>query len=262
MQSGNSIKQAMSIDYSHSLNLHTLEGPRTALSILFPNQKPQSLLDVGCGNGTWLKTALEFGIPEVFGVDGVEVSSEELHIDRDFIKIQDLTKPWDLNKKFDVILCLEVAEHLDSTHANSLISSIVKHGATIYFSAACPGQPGQHHVNCQWPEYWQSLFNKNGYECFDNIREIIWNEEKIEPWYRQNIFSAIKSSNAGNEKRIKGMIHPDFYSYFEAYTTTRVTELTRMKTIMEISQGALPVFDYPKILIKSYLSKINRRLFT
>lgn len=202
----------MTIDYNHSLNLHTLEGPRTALSILFPNHKPQSLLDVGCGNGTWLKAAFEFGIPEVFGVDGVEVSSEDLHIDRDFIKIQDLTKHWDLNKKFEVVICLEVAEHLDKTHADSLIASIVKHGETIYFSAACPGQPGQHHVNCQWPEYWQHLFNEHGYVCEDIARWKMWDNSRIERWYRQNLFVAKNNpENAGQEARIHSVVHPEIW---------------------------------------------------
>jgi SAM-dependent methyltransferase len=246
----------MTINYNHSLNLHTLEGPRTALPALFPDQKPYSLLDVGCGNGTWLKTALEFGIPEVFGVDGVEVTSEELHVDRDLIKIQDLRKPWDLNKKFDVVICLEVAEHLDSNHAETLIASLVKHGTTIYFSAACPGQPGQHHVNCQWPEYWQNLFNEYGYVCEDTLRWKIWDDFRIEPWYRQNLFVAkISLGNAGKEPRIPSVVHPEIWE--------NIINIPPPPTLEDhvdlIERGRMNAMWYTKAPIKGLWAKMKRQ---
>lgn len=245
----------MKINYNHSLNLHTLEGPRTALSKLFPNQKPQSLLDVGCGNGTWLKAALEFGIPEVYGVDGVKVSPKELHIDSNFIKIHDLTKPWDLNKKFDVVICLEVAEHLDNSHANSLIASLVKHGATIYFSAACPGQPGQHHVNCQWPEYWQSIFNQHGYSCNDKLRWEIWDISEIEPWYRQNLFVARKDPEiAGREERIKSVVHPETQNLKFALSTMGTFE----EHLKQIEHGGMHLSWYIIKPLKGIFTKIKR----
>jgi SAM-dependent methyltransferase len=180
----------MIIEYDHSSNLHTLVGPQATLPVLFANEKPLSLLDVGCGNGTWLKAAIDFGIPDVFGVDGVEVPPDKMYIPAENIRHQDLTRPWNLGRRFDAVLCLEVAEHLDSSFAPLLIDALVKHGDRIYFSAASPGQSGQHHVNCQWPAYWQRLFNEHGYVCEDNLRWLIWDDSQIEPWYRQNLFLA------------------------------------------------------------------------
>ena len=136
----------MSVDYNHSENLHTLSGPAAALPILFAKALPTSLLDVGCGTGTWLKAAIDLGIPDVFGVDGVEVPADKLHVQDEKIRHQDLTRPWNLNKRFDAVICLEVAEHLDSAFAHILIDALVQHSDQIYFSAACPGQTGQHHV--------------------------------------------------------------------------------------------------------------------
>jgi hypothetical protein len=200
----------MRVEYDHSENLHTLAGPRAALPILFAQTKPSSLLDVGCGTGTWLKAAMDFGIPDVLGVEGVEIPPERLHVPADKVRHQDLTRPWNLNKQFDVAICLEVAEHLEATDAPVLIDALVLHSDVILFSAGCPGQEGQHHVNCQWPAYWQQLFNQRGYSCFDEARWQIWDEAQIEPWYRQNIFAARRDAvSAGREPRIKAVLHPE-----------------------------------------------------
>src|SRR5271156_330239 len=144
----------MAIDYDHSQNLHTLGGPQTTFPFLFADAKPHSLLDVGCGAGNWLKAALNFGMQDVFGVDGVAMPRDKLLVAESLFRQQDLTRPWSLGRRFEVVLCLEVAEHLDKSHANALIDSLVGHSDWVFFSAACPGQPGQHHVNCQWPGYW------------------------------------------------------------------------------------------------------------
>jgi len=61
-----------------------------------------------------------------------------------------------------------------------LVTSLRAHADTVIFSAACPGQEGQGHINCQWPSYWQALFNRNGFECVDDIRPVIWGNTDIE----------------------------------------------------------------------------------
>ena len=201
----------MNIDYDHSQNRHTISGPRAAIPLIFPDAKPQSLLDVGCGMGTWLKAAQESGIADVFGVDGIAIPPDRLLISRSCFRLQDLTRPWNLGRKFEVVLCLEVAEHLDEQFAGVLIDALVTHSDCVVFSAACPGQEGQHHVNCQWPDYWQGLFNDRGFVCADELRWRIWQDERVEPWYRQNIFIARRAEAglAGREPRLKSAVHPD-----------------------------------------------------
>ena len=199
------------IDYNHKINSHSLFSPKVAFKSIF-SEAPKSLLDVGCGNGTWLQAAHEYGVSEIFGVDGVMLSDDELYVAPNLIKIIDLTTAWNLERKFDVVLCFEVAEHLDIIYSEHLIESLIAHADTIYFSAAPPGQTGQHHVNCQWPEYWQKIFNKFGYVCEDSLRWKIWDDSSIEPWYRQNLFIAKKNEHdAGNEIRIKSVIHPEIF---------------------------------------------------
>ena len=201
------------INYDHSLNGHTLQGPHSAFSLIFAGATPKSLLDVGCGTGTWLKAAMDLGVDDLLGLDGIQVPTGQLHVPKELILHHNLTLPWNLKRKFDAVMCLEVAEHLDNSFAETLIDALVLHGDTIYFSAACPGQIGQHHVNCQWPAYWQQMFNSRGYACEDSLRWRIWDEDRIEPWYRQNLFVARRAPwEAGHEPRIKGVVHPDILS--------------------------------------------------
>jgi SAM-dependent methyltransferase len=247
----------MSVEYDHSLNVHTLEGPRAALPQFFPDEKPQSILDVGCGNGTWLNAAIEFGIRDVVGVDGVKIPRERLHVARNLIKIHNLTRPWNLNKKFDAVICLEVAEHLDCDHADSLIASLVRHGEKIFFSAACPEQLGQHHVNCQWPSYWQHLFNLHGYVCEDKLRWEIWDDSRIEPWYRQNLFVARKAPEiAGRETRIKSVVHPEIWKLGIHQSSLGTFD----EYLKQIEKGRMSVSWYSSVPIKGLWAKLMRRL--
>src|SRR5258705_2503097 len=155
----------MSIEYAHNRNPHTVAGASAALPHIFHDWRPRRMFDVGWGPGTWLKAALDFGIFDVFGIDGVDVPEKQFLVPPSRRKIQDFTKSWNLGRRFEVVLCMEVAEHLPKLHASTLIDTLVIHSDYVVFSAACPGQGGQHHVNCQWPAYWQSLFNRRGFAC-------------------------------------------------------------------------------------------------
>jgi 2-polyprenyl-3-methyl-5-hydroxy-6-metoxy-1,4-benzoquinol methylase len=158
------------IDYNHAKTPHTVGGATATLSVLMGVSIPASVLDVGCGTGTWLRAATELGVGDGLGIDGVVVPEDALHVPRSHIKVLDLSSPFDLGRRFDMVLCLEVAEHLPESAARGLISSIVLHSDSVLFSAACPGQPGQHHVNCRWPQYWQEQFNSLGFVCNDTAR--------------------------------------------------------------------------------------------
>lgn len=247
----------MNIEYIHSDAVHTLTGPQAALPILFANHKPAALLDVGCGTGTWLKAALDFGILDVFGLDGVEIPPGKMHVPAAKIRHQDLTRPWNLNKQFDAVICLEVAEHLDSTFAPILIDALVRHADRVYFSAACPGQIGHCHVNCQWPAYWQQLFNEQGYVCEDKLRWQMWDDSRIECWYRQNLFLARRAPElAGQEPRIKAVVHPDIWR--------QVMDMLAASTFEEhlhkIEQGRMPVIWNLTIPANALWAKLKRKL--
>lgn len=244
----------MNINYDHKLNPHRLDDGTIVVPILFGDHIPQSVLDVGCGTGTWTKAARDNGVKDIFGIDGNNLTSEALITDADF-ELVDLTQPWDLGRRFEMLFCLEVAEHLDESCAEPLIKSLVRHAENIAFSAACPGQAGQHHVNCQWPEYWQNLFNAVGYACSDPVRPKIWADQRIAPWYRQNMFVATHDPDlAGHEPRIRNLLHPEIFGIMQHCTTMQDYQNL-------IDSGALSWKWYATVPFKALFTKVKNRIF-
>ena len=120
--------------------------------------RPQSVLDVGCGIGAYLKVFQRLGSANIFGVDGIPASATML--DPSEFQEADLSRPVALGRKFDVVLCLEVAEHLPYANAAALLETLSIHATgLIVFSAAEVGQPGHGHINClpieRWLRFWQ-----------------------------------------------------------------------------------------------------------
>ena len=99
-------------------------------------------------------------------------------------KIQplNLQNPFQINRRFDLVMTLEVAEHLPDTAAANFVESLTQLGPVILFSAAVPFQGGTGHVNEKWPDYWANLFSKHAYVPIDCIREKVWNNPDVQIW--------------------------------------------------------------------------------
>jgi len=122
--------------------------------------RPESVLDIGCGIGAYLKIFQVLGKSEVFGTDGIPADATALNAEE--YAAHDLSTAFRLGRKFDLVLCLEVVEHLIDKGAERLLTDIDSHSPKmIIFSAAEPGQPGNGHINCRpirdWLQRWRSL---------------------------------------------------------------------------------------------------------
>jgi SAM-dependent methyltransferase len=152
-----------------------------------------SVVDIGCGVGTWLLAFMNHGIKEILGVEGPWMPKEHLVIPETMFMNHDLTTSFSLKKTFDLAMSLEVAEHIPQELAESFIETLTKLAPIVLFSAAIPGQGGIGHVNEQWPDYWARLFIKNDYKPIDYIRRKIWNDDRVQWWYAQNLIMYIRS---------------------------------------------------------------------
>jgi SAM-dependent methyltransferase len=146
----------------------------------------RSVLDVGCGAGAWLAAHGELGVTDVMGVDGDYVDRTLLMVDAAKFQPQDITRRFDLGRRFDLVECLEVAEHVPTALSDVLVENIVRHGDQVLFSAGVPGQGGEDHINEQPMEFWRDRFARHGYQLFDFVRPKIVDDPQIEPWYRFN----------------------------------------------------------------------------
>jgi hypothetical protein len=167
----------------------------------------------------------DHGVEDALGLDGDYVARETLAIPQTSFRAVDLEHAFDVGRTFDLVLCLEVAEHLPESHADTFLDCLTALGGVIAFSAAIPHQGGVHHVNERWPSYWIDRFASRGYRAFDPIRAQIWENPSVDYWYAQNLLVFIHASAMERVPRLTGtpadsvrpppFVHP--HRYLELY---------------------------------------------
>jgi SAM-dependent methyltransferase len=246
-----------SLKYFHDESVHNSSSPEIIVPYLMDIFKPNSVLDIGCGLGTFLYEFKKHKVDNIVGVDGNWVDKKKLVISSNNFIEADLEKPINLNKKFDIVLCLEVAEHLVESAANTIVDSLCKHGNIIIFSAAIKNQIGQNHINEQPFSYWHKKFKVKGYEIVDLFRPVFWNDTKVQWWYKQNMFLLVHESVNKNEILAKAIsfnenfeaVHPELYeSRIKKFIKTK----TRLDNILAGNGGS--IWFYIKLLGKKMLN--------
>ena len=128
-------------DFFESISAGSLASARTVLPMVVDLVgPPASVVDVGCGTGAWLRAFSEAGVDDYLGIDGDYVRVDQLDIPPDRFRAMDLTRPISLERRYDLVLCLEVGEHLPPSDADGLVRSLTALGDTVLFSAAIPYQ--------------------------------------------------------------------------------------------------------------------------
>ena len=203
-----------SIRYIHEELVHNFNAANEVVPLILKLLNTKSVVDVGCGTGTWLKIFEANGVQDILGIDGNYVDQKLLKIDFDKFIAYDLETFFKSEKKFDLAISLEVAEHLSIDSADVFVQTLSGLSETIIFSAAITNQGGQNHINEQEPKYWIEKFENLEYKLFDILRPVFWDNEKIDPWYRQNMFLFTKNvqlqSNLESFENFRGkhLVHP------------------------------------------------------
>lgn len=228
----------------------SLSSARVILPMLFQYLRPESIVDFGCGRGTWLKAAAERGVKELLGLDGAYVDRDTLLIGLQDFHACNLAERIDLPKRFDLAISVEVAEHLPYERAESFVADLVRASNVVLFSAALPYQGGTDHVNEQWLEFWAILFRRHGYVACDLFRNRIWSNKDVEYWYSQNLLLFCKQDIARNlfppetiaADRSLSLVHPLTF----VFNTTRFRPLS--------TQALHSEFEDYQNLVTSYLA--------
>jgi len=185
------------------------------LSMVFERYKVDSVVDFGCGVGTWLKNAEKLGATNTTGLEGDWLDQKMFVANGELLR-KDFEKPVNLQRQYDLAISLEVAEHINETNIDQFIDGICSSSDVILFSAAVAGQGGKGHVNEQMQSYWVTMFNDRGYHCIDIIRKSMWGDSNIDVWYKQNVFIFSKKTEDKNfsSDMPLDVIHPELFKLY------------------------------------------------
>jgi 2-polyprenyl-3-methyl-5-hydroxy-6-metoxy-1,4-benzoquinol methylase len=106
-------------------------------------------------------------------LDAIGLDIDDRLPQKDYLFKQSL---FDTKEKADVVICLEVAEHISSELNEQIvdsISNILQPGGILIWTAAQPGQGGDGHINCQDKEYWKKLFSNKLILDDDKTEEVL-----------------------------------------------------------------------------------------
>jgi SAM-dependent methyltransferase len=172
------------MDYAAQSSRHSAA---VVTSILYRQIKIDSVLDVGCAKGTWLRMWSLLGLVDLHGIDGDYIDVRTFEVASSMFTPHDLNRPFDLGRQFDLVQSLEVGEHIEECASEDFVESISRHaGRYVLFSAAPPGQGGEHHINEKPYEYWREKFEQRGFVTIDAVRPAIADDKKVSYWYRYN----------------------------------------------------------------------------
>jgi len=154
-----------------------------------------SVLDIGCGMGLYLYELSRLN-KEVYGcdssLDGIAMASKEI-----FVFYADATKPLIVNRDFDLVICFEVAEHIQKRYSGQLVQNCVKYGKRVLFTAAPKGQGGVGHINEQPTAFWVDLFGGMHYsleeERSNTVRDVM-KRSGVVAWIANNFMSFHRSN--------------------------------------------------------------------
>jgi len=143
---------------------------------IFQDIQPTTVLDAGCAIGLLVEVLRKRGT-QAWGVDISEFAIQNAHPDiRQYCKVGSITEPFEI-PHYDLIVCIEVLEHLPKEDAGKAIANLCQHSDDILFSSTPYDYNEATHFNVQPTEYWVEHFARHGY-----FRDVDFDASFITPW--------------------------------------------------------------------------------
>jgi SAM-dependent methyltransferase len=247
------------MSFYYTDKIYNTKAASQVVPIIIDLFRPKSVLDIGCGLGTWLKVFETYEVVDYLGIDGSYSENNMLLIESAKYIETDLEKPININRKFDLIICLEVAEHLSEERSVNFIREMTNLSQTVIFSAAIPFQGGENHINEKYPQYWIDLFKLNNFDCYDIIRPLIWNNQLVDWWYRQNILVFQNEnfpSNFTTSLNVFPLISYDLYNNKLSQIQSLEAELCRIKNAENGVRFYL--YNLVKVIYKRFIKSMQK----
>lgn len=139
------------------------------------DMRPRRVLDAGCALGLLVETLRDREV-EAFGIDVSSFAITQVHERvQPYCRLGSLTDQ--LIDRYDLIVCIEVVEHMSPRDAELGIAQICHHTDDILFSSSPFDYKEPTHVNVHGPGYWAQQFARHGF-----FRDIDYDASFITPW--------------------------------------------------------------------------------
>ena len=147
-------------------------------------EENSTVVDFGCGNADYIKHLIKIG----FKCEAYDGNPNTVEMTNGVGKVLDLSKKFNLNKKFDYVMSLEVAEHIPKECEEAYVDNLIRHtGSYLITSWAIKGQGGDGHVNEQNEDYVLNLYKEKGMTYNKEVSESLRNVATL-GWFKKTIF--------------------------------------------------------------------------
>ena len=191
-------------NFYDSVSNRAIQSAQTAANVIFCSIVPNSLIDIGSGQGVWLRSfskkfetvsrtvALDLQPHESSFFDELRQSGTNF----EFIEVDFEISSKLPEENFDIAICLEVLEHLTTETAIEVAKEIGRKCSLVIFSAAITGQGGTGHINERKFSYWMDLMRSQGFVVLDVFRPALGKSQDVPGYYKQNMVLCWHPKNA------------------------------------------------------------------
>lgn len=151
---------------------------------LLKEKQATTVVDFGCGPGKYVKRLIDAKF-DCVGYDGNPHTPKYTN---GVCKVLDLSEDFDLERRFDCVISLEVGEHIPKQYEQIYIDNLSKHtNGLLICSWAVPGQGGDGHVNCQTNDYIIQEFLKREFSLNTEATSRLRKRSSLS-WFKNTLF--------------------------------------------------------------------------